>query len=434
MQSWPAPGPPPWWARATVDVTVDVMGAAPPPPPLVQSLSCTYYGWVVAAVLTGAQMVGHIGSVHLISLSIARIYSTFEDELGIPPDEAAVAWMAGCFLAAVFSPMYGRAIDIWGGKVCVPCALLIMSGGNAVLTFANERQSAPLIFACAVFMLRSAAMGALSPYTNTILSQWFFRKRGLAISVVEMVSMTGTTFVVAQLWQHGLDTVGWRRTHGFSGLCAALFALPAALLIYRTPESVGLRPDGDIISPQAAGADDGGDAQGQQEQEEGQGETTSLLGGDSASNGGSSSREAGSSGGDQVAGDGSGKGGGSGDGSDTATKGRPSSLYSEQSDDDRGGTGGGGGAAKRKAAAKGRDKAPPYNFTRREALRTPALYMLAIDKMCATTVGVSCGQLLLLTLRENDAVGVNIATHVMIPCGTHLSPAQPSPAQPSDLI
>jgi hypothetical protein len=37
---------------------------------LVRRLSCIYYGWVVAAVLVGAQMAGHIGSVHLITLSI----------------------------------------------------------------------------------------------------------------------------------------------------------------------------------------------------------------------------------------------------------------------------------------------------------------------------------------------------------------------------
>jgi hypothetical protein len=34
---------------------------------------------------------------------------------------------------------------------------------------------------------------------------------------------------------------------------------------------------------------------------------------------------------------------------------------------------------------------------------------------------VTCGQLLLLTLRENGAVGVDIALHVMIPCGKSLA-------------
>ena len=58
----------------------------------------------------------------------------------------------------------------------------------------------------------------------------------------------------------------------------------------------------------------------------------------------------------------------------------------------------------------------PYSFTRAEALRTASLYILVVDKMIATTVGVSCGSFLLLTMQENNAVDVSIATHVMIPC------------------
>ena len=211
-------------------------------------------------------------------------------------------------------------------------------------------------------------MGALSPYTNTILSQWFFRKRGLAISVVEMVSMTGTTFLVAQLWQHGLDTIGWRLTHELSGVCAALFAVPAGLLLYRTPESVGLQPDGDNTSlpKQSADAEDAEDAERCEDREE---ETTSLLGTNP---------------------------GPSGEDEDGCSS---SSMYATDE------------------ASSDRKLPSQHNFTRAEACRTSALYMLAIDKMVSTTVGVSCGQLLLLTLQENQAVGIDIATHVMIPTG-----------------
>ncbi len=371
-------------AMAQPDTPIASSIAGGVPPVLVRALPCVFYGWVVAVVLAATQMVGHIGSVHLISLSIGRIYKTFEEDLQIPPEEAAVSWMAGCFLAAVFSPLYGRAIDVWGGKVCVPGALLIMACGNFLLPLATTRATAPLAFASAVFLLRSAAMGALSPYTNTILSQWFFRKRGLAISVVEMVSMTGTTFLVAQLWQHGLDTVGWRKTHELSGVCAALFAVPAGLLIYRTPESVGLRPDGDDLglqkpcadagSRKSAGCGEGGEtrarAEGTEGYEDAEEETASLLGAKpqsaSVDNGGDEDES-------------------------------NLSMYSD-----------------RKLPSQ-------HNFTRAEACRTSALYMLAIDKMISTTVGVSCGQLLLLTLQENHAVGVNIATHVMIPTGASLA-------------
>ena len=126
----------------------------------------------------------------------ARIYADFDEHLHVPPEEAAVMWMAGCFMAAVCTPMYGRAIDVWGGRVTVPLALVVMGCGNVILTFARTRETT-VCFAVGVFMLRSAAMGALSPYTNTILAQWFSRRRGLAMSVVEMVSMTGEFLLLA---------------------------------------------------------------------------------------------------------------------------------------------------------------------------------------------------------------------------------------------
>ena len=161
-----------------------------------------FYGWVVATVLVASQMIGHIGSVHLISLSIGRIYADFETEFGVPTDKSAAMWMVGCLLAAVCASSYGRAIDVWGGRVCVPAALALMAAGNFVMTCTTSRATTAL-FGVSVFMQRSAAMGMLNPYTNTILSHWFSRRRGLAISVVEVASMFITTFVVAQLWQHG---------------------------------------------------------------------------------------------------------------------------------------------------------------------------------------------------------------------------------------
>jgi hypothetical protein len=36
----------------------------------------------------------HIGSVHLISLSVARIYEDFDTNLGVPTSVAAAFWHA----------------------------------------------------------------------------------------------------------------------------------------------------------------------------------------------------------------------------------------------------------------------------------------------------------------------------------------------------
>ena len=53
----------------------------------------------------------------------------------------------------------------------------------------------------------------------------------------------------------------------------------------------------------------------------------------------------------------------------------------------------------------------------RQALRTLPIYFLAFDNFSCAIIGAGCSQLLLLVLRENGAVGVDIARHIVIPNG-----------------
>ena len=83
---------------------------------------------------------------------------------------------------------------------------------------------------------------------------------------------------------------------------AAGFALPACLLIYRTPESVGLRPDGD---PADSGSDgSGGDSDRGEEEGEEERETESLLGREAGPDKGSTTAAGVSGGGEVVHGNG----------------------------------------------------------------------------------------------------------------------------------
>jgi MFS family permease len=59
-----------------------------------------------------------------------------------------------------------------------------------------------------------------------------------------------------------------------------------------------------------------------------------------------------------------------------------------------------------------------YSFTRREALRTRPLWILAFDNFCCAIIGAGCSQVLLQVLRESGADGaVDIATMIVIPNG-----------------
>jgi MFS family permease len=89
----------------------------------------------------------------------------------------------------------------------------------------------------------SAALGPVS--SNTAVARWFVRGRGRAFGLSTAgISMGGVVFV--PLTQFLIDHVGWRGA--FVGIAAIVVLVgipPIALWMRRSPEEMGLRPDGD---------------------------------------------------------------------------------------------------------------------------------------------------------------------------------------------
>jgi MFS family permease len=79
--------------------------------------------------------------------------------------------------------------------------------------------------------------------TIATVNHWFRRKRGLAMSVVQTGQSLGG-FLIFPLVALAVLKLGWRLAAFASGL-VVLMLLPLVLLIRRSPESMGLLPDGE---------------------------------------------------------------------------------------------------------------------------------------------------------------------------------------------
>lgn len=79
---------------------------------------------------------------------------------------------------------------------------------------------------------------------NVMIARWFIRKRGRAIAIASMgigFAKIIMPFVLVPL----LVWLGWRYTWGLFGvLTVALLVAPALIYVRRSPEDMGLRPDG----------------------------------------------------------------------------------------------------------------------------------------------------------------------------------------------
>ena len=86
--------------------------------------------------------------------------------------------------------------------------------------------------------------------TLAVVAHWFRRKRGLAMSIVQTGQAIGGV-VIFPLVALAVLNLGWRTAAALSGL-VVLLLLPLVLFIRRSPESMGLLPDGESAARGAA--------------------------------------------------------------------------------------------------------------------------------------------------------------------------------------
>jgi len=84
------------------------------------------------------------------------------------------------------------------------------------------------------------------------VTNWFSRKRGRAVGLLATAFQFSTSFM-APISQFIISTWGWRWTYALlGGMTLLLVTLPAAVLLRRRPEDVGLFPDGAASAAEAA--------------------------------------------------------------------------------------------------------------------------------------------------------------------------------------
>jgi MFS family permease len=81
---------------------------------------------------------------------------------------------------------------------------------------------------------------------QALMSQWFDRKRGVALSILGSGFSLGS-FLVLPIVAVVIGGLGWRGAYLFSGVVVAVFFVPVSLLVIRNrPADKGLYVDGDV--------------------------------------------------------------------------------------------------------------------------------------------------------------------------------------------
>jgi MFS family permease len=201
-----------------------------------------YYGWVIVAVATLAVFMSSPGQTYVAAVFVDPIHQ----ETGWSRTLISGLYTGGSLTAAAGLFLVGRLMDRRGPRL----ALVVVGVSFGLTALGMSQVTHPLHLYAGFVLLRLLGQGSLNLIPTTMVAQWFVRLRGRAISVTALGAIAGqATFPPALHFL--IARTDWRTAWVVqAALVWALLLPPVLLFVQRTPESMGLRPDGD--PPRAA--------------------------------------------------------------------------------------------------------------------------------------------------------------------------------------
>jgi len=157
------------------------------------------------------------------------------------------AYAVGTLVGAGGVLLTGRLLDRFGHRRVLSVSALGFGGALVAMSRITDPWTLALGFA----LVRGFGIGAVLLASRTLVSQWYVRRRGQALSLVAVggalslaLVPAANTFLITHL--------GWRTAWQLNALIIWLSLVPIATLFVRDrPEQVGQLPDGRTLTTNA---------------------------------------------------------------------------------------------------------------------------------------------------------------------------------------
>lgn len=195
-----------------------------------------FYGWWIVVLGSFIQVVG--GGILYQSFTV--FFLPLKRDLGVSSAAISLLYGAARLEGGFEGPGVGYLIDRWGSRRIIIIGAGMAGVGLIMLSMVHSYFSFFLIY---VFIVSLGYNAGFFHPASAAVTKWFIRHRGLALSILG-ASMCVGGMIMAPLLSHIILSFGWRTGAVIAGLIILIVALPAAFPIHRSPEALGLSPDG----------------------------------------------------------------------------------------------------------------------------------------------------------------------------------------------
>jgi MFS family permease len=196
-----------------------------------------FYGWWI--VLTSA--VGIFWGVPITVYSFSVFLRPVMQEFHAGRAAVSLGFTVQLFVAALCTPLLGWLLDRYGARrVILPSTAVFGAVLICNRVFSSSLWQFYFFYAALGFFVHG--LGPV-PY-GYIVSQWFDRRRGLALGLM-MLGIGGGAIIMPSLTQQLITRFGWHAAYTILGSAVWLVAVPiVAAFLKERPGDLGLLPDG----------------------------------------------------------------------------------------------------------------------------------------------------------------------------------------------
>ncbi len=200
-------------------------------------ISRLFYGWRMVGVGSALRVLG--GGLYYYGFSV--FFLPLSNDLGLSRAATSLVFSLARAQGAFEGPVAGYFMDRFGPRPLIVMAIMMNGVGHMLLSGVHSYFALLVIYMGVVSLsFQAGFMDAPMVIANT----WFTRLRTLAMSMISASVGIGG-FLLTPMLAAAVHYWGWRRAAFGNGIAFLLLGLPLAVMVRRSPESMGLRPDGD---------------------------------------------------------------------------------------------------------------------------------------------------------------------------------------------